>query len=332
VKGATRDRVLASIELLNYRPTQLAPRAAAARRHKTIALVVKELDNPYYAEIIGGARGVADARGYILLVVSSEGDYDAERRAIELLRARDVDGMMVTPVLDEHADLSHFFELKRRNIPFVLLEQVLGVPASLVDIDNVEASRRAAEYLIGLGHTRLAHFAGPSYSMHSMERVHGVRRAASASRLIFGDDDVVPAGAHLESGYEAALVFFRGRAAEDRPTAVTCYNDLVAVGVCRALRELGIDVPGDVSVVGCDDIPLVEYLAVPLTTVQVPKTEMGRIAAELLIGQIESREAVAPQKVYLESTLVVRASTRPLGGAVVVAPPHEPRAAVARPR
>jgi LacI family transcriptional regulator len=316
VRGATRDRVLAAIELLNYRPSQLAAgAAAAARRGRCLGVVVKELDNPYYAEIIAGARGVADARGYTLLVLSSEGGHEAERRGVELLRARDVDGFLVTPVLGEHTDLSHFFELKRRNIPFVLLEQVLGVPASLVDIDNVEASRRATDYLIGLGHARIAHFGGPAYSMHSLERVHGVRRACAASRLLFGDDDVVRAGAHLDGGYQAALAFFRARDVEDRPTAVTCYNDLVAVGACRALAELGLRVPDDVSVVGFDDIPLAEYLPAPLTTVRVPKTEMGRIAAELLVEHIESHQAVAPQKVYLESSVVVRASTAPPAGA-----------------
>jgi LacI family transcriptional regulator/LacI family repressor for deo operon, udp, cdd, tsx, nupC, and nupG len=315
VRGATRDRVLASMELLNYRPAQFPGRATAARRDRSIAILVKEIDNPYYAEVILGARAVAEAKGYTLLVASSEGGYDAERRAVDVLRARDVDGLIVTPVLDEHADLSHFFELKRRNFPFVLLEGIRGVPASLVDVDNVDAARRATEHLISLGHVRLAHFAGPAYSMHSLERIDGTRRACSASRLIFGDDDVVAAGAHLADGYAAGLAYFRDRPAAERPTAVTCYNDLVAIGLCRALRELGLRVPDDVSVIGYDDVPVLEYLPVPLTTVRVPKTQMGETAAQLLIRHVESREALPPEKVFLEATLVERASTRPVGGA-----------------
>ncbi len=309
VKHSTRDRVVAAIELLNYRPTRQAGRAGA-RRDKSIALLVKEIDNPYYADVIAGARAHAGAHGYTLVVVSSEGEYEAERRAVELLRAKDVDGLIITPVLDEHADLSHLFELKRRNFPFVLLEEIRGVQASLVDVDNIEASRRVVEYLIGLGHTRIAHFAGPAYSTHSYQRLDGVRRACSASRLIFADADIVPAGAHLENGYRAGLEFFRARKAADRPTAVTCYNDLVALGVCRALLELGLRVPEDVSVVGYDDIPLADFLSVPLTTVRVPKVEMGRVAAQLLIRHIESKEVVPPQKVALDAELVVRGSTR----------------------
>jgi LacI family transcriptional regulator/LacI family repressor for deo operon, udp, cdd, tsx, nupC, and nupG len=321
VRDATRDRVHAAIELLNYRPTRVAGRAAA-RKAKSIAVLIKEHDNPYYASVVSGVRAVTDERGYTLLVISSEGVYETERRAVELLREKDVDGLIVTPVVDEHPDFSHFFELRRRNFPFVLLEEVRGVIASLVDVDNVEASRRAVEYLIGLGHRRIAHFAGPAYSMHSQERVDGVRLAYSRSHLAFTDGDIVPAGAHLEDGYRAGLALFRARAPHERPTAVTCYNDLVALGLCRALAELGLRVPDDVSVVGYDDIPLCEYVPAPLSTVRVPTAEMGRTAAEMLVRHIEARQAVPPQRVNIDAALVVRQTTAPPpeGPAVRAAP------------
>jgi LacI family transcriptional regulator/LacI family repressor for deo operon, udp, cdd, tsx, nupC, and nupG len=323
VKHETRGRVLHAIEVLNYRPSQAAGRAAA-RKGKCIAVVIKEHDNPYYAAIVDGVRGATASRGYTLLVVSSGGEHEVERRAIELLRDKDVDGLIVTPVFDEHADLSHYFELKRRNMPFVLLEEIRGVPASLVDVDNVEVSRQAVEYLIGLGHTRILHLAGPPYSTHTHERVDGVRRAYSGSHLVFREHDVVRAGAHLEDGYRAGLEVFRDRDAGDRPTAVTCYNDLVAIGLCRALDELGLRVPQDVSIIGYDDIPMCEYLRAPLSSVRVPKVEMGEIAAQMLVRHIESRQAVATQKVYLDAALVVRASTAPPAAAGAAAPSHAP--------
>ena len=188
VRDATRDRVVAAVELLDYRPGAPSLRgaarargSAAARMPRSLGLLIKEADNPYYAAIVAGARATADAHGYTLLVASSEGGYDAERRAVELLHAYEVDGLMVTPVLDQDADLSHLFELKRRQYPFVLLEDVRGVPASLVDVDNGQAACTAAEHLIALGHTRIVHFAGPAYSSHTLERLNGVRRACSAS-------------------------------------------------------------------------------------------------------------------------------------------------------
>jgi len=309
VKGRTRDRVLAAIELLNYRPTQQKGRST--RRYRSIALLIKEYDNPYYDEVTAGVRAYAETQGYMLLVVSSEGSYEAERRAVELLRDKEVDGLIAAPVLDDHADLSHFFELKRRNFPFVFLEQVRGVSASLVDLENVGASQKAVEYLFELGHRRVAHFAGPAYSAHSQERVDGVHRAYSRTNLVFDHSDIVSAGAHFEDGYRAGLAFFRTRAPGECPTAVTCYNDLVAMGLCKALTELGLRCPEDISVIGFDDIKFCETFSVPLTSVRVPKFEMGDLAAQMLIRHIESKHAVIPQKVYLDAALVIRRSTAP---------------------
>ena len=308
VADDTRDRVRAAIDALNYRRAPAAG-AAKVRQGRCIGLIIKEIDNPYYGEIIAAARAQAQTSGYTLLVVSSEGEYDAERRAVEVLQAKDCDGLIVTPVLDEQTDLTHLFELKRRNFPFVLLEEVRGVQASLVDVDNVEGSRLAVAHLIAQGHTQIVHFAGPAYSTHSMQRVDGVRRACSASRLIFTDDDVVVAGAHLDDGYRCGLELFRGRSAGTRPTAVTCYNDLIALGLCRALAELKLRVPEDVSVIGFDDINLLPYLPLPLTTVRIPKTQMGRLATQMLVRQVESKEVVRPRKVFLDAELVVREST-----------------------
>jgi LacI family transcriptional regulator len=310
VKESTRARVENAIELLNYRPAPVVNGYAAANGAKSLGIVIKEVDNPYYAEVVLGARGVAEENGYSLFVASSEGEYEAERRAIDLLRTKGIDGMIVTPVLHAGSDLSHLFELKRRNYPFVLIEQVIGVRASVVDVENVEASRRAAEYLIQQGHTQILYLAGPDYSMHSQERIDGTWRACSAAHLRFNDSHIVRAGAHLADGYRAGMEYFGACPAESRPTAVSCYNDLVAAGLYRALAELGLRVPDDVSVVGFDDIPLAEYLTVPLTTVRMPKARMGALAAEMLIKHVEAQMVIPPQHAMLESELVVRASVR----------------------
>jgi len=312
VKDSTRERVLDAIERLNYRAAPVHTWQVQPTGRKSLGLIIKEVDNPYYAEVVLGARAVAEENGYSLLVASSEGKYESERRAVELLRAKGIDGLIVTPVLHAQSDLSHLFDLQRRNYPYVLIEQVLGVRASIVDVVNEDASRKAVEYLIAQGHTRIVHFAGPTYSMHSQERIAGVRHACSASHLIFTDDHIVRAGAHLADGYRAGLAYFRSCPAESRPTAVTCYNDLLAAGLYRALAELGLRVPDDVSVIGWDDIPLAEYLSVPLTTVRMPKARMGALAAQMLIKHVEAHSVLPPQLVTLESELVLRASVRRL--------------------
>lgn len=309
-----RLRVMDAVEALNYRPSRGAG-ALPARRGRSLGVLVKELDNPYFAGVIAGIRAHADAHGYALLVASSERSPEAERRAVALLTAGDAAGLIVTPVLDEHADLSHLFELKRRQVPFVLLGGIRGVPASLVGVDNLTASRAAGEHLIAQGYTRIAHFGGPPGSTQADERIDGLRRACGAASVPFTDADVIPAGAHLEDGYRAARAYFAAIAPEARPTAVTCFNDLVALGVCRALAECGLRVPGDVAVVGYDDIPLLEYLPTPLTSVRVPTHEMGRLAAELLLRHVDGGPAVPTQKIYLDAQLVVRGSTPPRGEA-----------------
>ena len=311
----TRDRVLAAIELLNYRPTQQSG-VRAATRHRSIALIIKEHDNPYYDEVTAGVRAFAETQGYMLFVVSSEGSYASEKRAVELLHEKGVDGLIAAPVMDEHADFSHFYELKRRNFPFVFLEQVRGVPASLVDLENVGASQKAVEYLFALGHRRVAHFAGPEYSLHSEERANGVRRAYSSTNLVLAPEDIIAAGAHFDDGYRCGRALFESRARSEWPTAITCYNDLVAMGLIKAIIDLGLRCPQDVSVIGFDDIRFCDTFLVPLTTVRVPKFDMGSTAAQMLIEHIESREAVAPRRVYLDAALVVRSSASPPVNAV----------------
>jgi LacI family transcriptional regulator len=312
VKDSTRRLVLRAIEELNYRPSPSARRGFRAAAGRRVHVVIKESLNPFYAEALRGIQDVADEKGYLVTASTSEGRYEMEQRIVRLCTEQETDGLIIAPVLNHDTDLSHIYELKRNGVPFVLLEAIRGIGANLIEVDNVKLSTQAVSYLIEQGHSRIVHFAGPPYSQHSQERSEGVRRAFSESHLVFDDSMLVCAGASLEEGYHAGLEFFRGRRSADRPTAATCYNDLVAIGLMRALRELGIDVPQDVSVVGFDDLKILEYLPLPLTTVHVPKYEMGRRAAEMVIRQIEAKGDFPAERVFLDARLVIRQSTRSL--------------------
>ena len=316
VSESTRREVLDAIEALNYRPDASAQRKLQSRGPKSIGLIIKEIHNPYFADVIVGAQEKAQEEGYAIMLSSSEGERDTEGQIVNLLVEKDVDGIIINPLLDHDADLSHLFNLKRRNIPFVLLEEVHGLKSNLVDVDNVQASRKMTSYLIDLGHKDIVHFAGPEYSMHSDERVEGFRQAFFDSHQIYSEDFAVRAGAHLQEGYETGIEYFEDRSASERPTAVACYNDLVAIGLLRALRGLDIDVPGEVSVTGFDNIELCDYAPVPLTSMGVPTTEMGRTAMEVLIRQIEASDHHEPEVVNLEAELTVRDSTAPVETAV----------------
>ena len=310
MKDSTRRKVNRAIDELNYRPRAAAQNGFQADLNKSIGLIIKESDNPYFADVIAGARNRGNEEGYTILSASSEGNYDTEQQIVDVFKNKDVDGLVIIPVLDKNADLSYLFDLKRRNFPFVLLEEVKGVQASLVDIDNEEASKMAAQHFLDEGHERIVHFAGPEYSMHSMERVRGMRQAFSESPHVFSDDLVVQAGAHLSDGYQTGKEYFGELPVEERPTGVICYNDLVAVGLMRALRELEIDVPGEVAVIGCDDIELAQYVSTSLTSIRIPKFEMGYRAVDILIDRVELDQTPAPEKIHLDAELVQRESTR----------------------
>lgn len=312
VSESTRKTVLKAIEALNYRPNASAQRRLQKNGPKSIGLVVKEMHNPYFADVIVSAQERANAEGYSIMLSSSEGKRETEGQIVELFVEKDVDGIIINPLLDRNADLSHLFDLKRRNIPFVLLEEVHGLQSNLVDVDNVQAARDITSYLIDLGHEDIVHFTGPEYSMHSQERVEGFRQAFFDSQLVYSDDFVIRAGARLEEGYQTGMEYFQDLPPADRPTAVMCYNDLVAIGLLRALRELDIDVPGEVSVTGFDNVKTCDYAPVPLTTMGVPTAEMGRAAVEVLIRQIESDGTREPEVVNLQAKMTVRASTGPV--------------------
>jgi len=310
IRESTRRNVLRAMEDLAYRPSPSARRGFRPAPGKSIAFIVKESGNPYYSEVLAGIEEVAAERGYLVSVSSSAGKYERERRIVEQCTEREIDGLIITPIRHDDSDLSHIFELKRSNVPFVLLEKVPGIQASLVDVDNTRGSWEAVKYLIDQGHARIAHLAGPQYSEHSRERADGVRRAFSESQLVFDESMIVHAGDALEDGYRTGLEYFRDRAAADRPTAVTCYNDLVAIGLLKALRELAIRVPADVSVIGFDQLQLLDYFPLLLSTVSIPKHEMGRHAAELLISQIETTRNLPAERVVLATELIIRESTR----------------------
>lgn len=309
IKESTRREVLRVMAELKYRPSRSARRGFRPVAHRSISFVVKEALNPYYAEELRGIQEVAAERGYTIFMSSSDGQHDLERGIVEQCMERELDGLIITPIRNDDSDLTHLFDLKRNNIPFVLLEQVKGIRANLVDVDNVKASFEAVRHLIEQGHSRIVHFAGPNYSEHSRERAEGMRRAFSESHLVFGDAMLIRAGAAPEDGYRTGLEYF-GAQRDNRPTAVTCYNDLVALGLLRALRELEISVPDEVSVVGFDDLRILEFFPLPLTTVHVPMYEMGKRAAEMLIRQIEARTEFPPEKVFLDAELMIRGSTR----------------------
>jgi LacI family transcriptional regulator len=301
----TREKVLEVIKRLNYRPSEVA-RSLSSKKTRCIGLVIKEIDNPYFAKVMKGVFDTCCKNGFTVLLGSSELSPAQEMQSIETLASQRVDGLIISPLQDQEIDFTYLADLQRGNYPLVTLGTIKNYTTNVVDIDNVSAAYQAVNYLIALGHTEIAYFAGPSYSSHSTDRLAGYQQAFIDHNLPIPKNFIQQVGSYIGNSYQVGIEFFSQNT--HLPTAVFCYNDLVAIGLINALLELGIQVPDQISVIGFDDIDICESVKIPLTTVHVPAYEIGRKAAELLIRQIMNPDEILNEKIILEAKLIGRDS------------------------
>ncbi len=308
VSEATRKKVLKVIEKLNYRPNQVA-RSLSSRQTKSIGLVIKEIDNPYFAKVMKGVFDVCVKSGYTVLLGSSELDPEQERQSVETLRNQQVDGLIISPLHGDNKDFTYLAELLRYKYPLVMLEPVKNFTTNVVGVDNAKAAYAAISYLINLGHSEIAYFAGPLYSAHSENRLEGYKQALMDHNIPIRKNFIIQVGSNIDDGHKAGKILFSNL--ENSPTAVFCYNDLVAVGLVDVLIEMGISIPDEISVIGFDDITFCESARIPLTTVHMPTYQIGEAATRLLINQISNREQVLNERIVFDAHLVKRQSCGP---------------------
>ncbi|MFA7563752.1 MAG: LacI family DNA-binding transcriptional regulator [Candidatus Neomarinimicrobiota bacterium] len=312
VNPATREHILKVMKDLNFRPRGMARNLKNGDQVRCIGIIIKDLNYPFYTSIAAGAREYANSQGYSVIVASSENDHECEKKFTHLFSIKDIKGAIIAPIVEGEAEIDHLFKLKRINYPFVLLEDVKGIQANVVAIDNLSAIKTAVKYLIDNGHTKIVHFAGPPQSSHTQERIEGFRHAFSESPLIFNKNLIISIGSRHEEAYGNTMNYFKNRSREDYPTAIVCFNDQQALAVMTALKELNIRIPEDISIIGNDDIMYAKIYPVPLTTIRAPQREIGYKAAEILIRNIESPTALPNEKMVLNTDLVIRESSRVL--------------------
>ncbi len=312
VEPSTRDHILEVMKNLNFRPKGVARNLKNGLQDKSIGVIIKDLNYPFYTSIAAGAKEYAGSKGYSVIITSSDDDHECEKKLSHLFSAKDIKGIIMAPIVEGTSEIDHLFKLKMINYPFVLLEAVKGIQANVVAIDNTKAIKKAVKYLMDSGHRKIIHFAGPLQSSHTHERIEGFRHAFSESTLIFRDDMIVFVGSRYEESYNKAIEYFKNKNREDYPTAIVCFNDQQALAVMTVLKELKIRVPDDISIIGNDDIYYAKIYPVPLTTIRAPQHEIGRRAAEILIRNIESSTVLQTEQVVLETEFVIRESTKVL--------------------
>jgi DNA-binding LacI/PurR family transcriptional regulator len=312
VKQETLDNILSVMKELNFRPKGIARNLKNDTQDKSIGVIIKDLNYPFYTAIASGVREYAKSKGYSVLVASSENNHEYEKKLSHLFSAKDIKGTIIAPIVAGTVEIEHLFRLKMINYPFVLLEDVKGIQANVVAIDNIRAIKRAVKYLIDNGHTKIVHFAGPAYSSHTQERIEGFRHAFSESTLVFQKDMIVHVGSNYDEAFRKTKDYFKNKNKKDYPTAIVCFNDMQALAVMAVLKELDIKIPEDISIIGNDDIYYAKIYPVPLTTISAPQHEIGKKAAEILIRNIEAPKLIPVERVVFETEFVIRESTKVL--------------------
>lgn len=299
VREVNRQKVLKAIEELNYQPNSAA-RSLVRGKTGVIGMSITNFNDSFYDRVIRVVNRKLAEQGYFLALSIAENEVEDN-----FLFQRDrVDGIILLSPLREN---EYVVELKRKNIPFVLLDnqfQHEDVPSVIVD--NYQGGYEATKHLIDLGHTQIAHIGGPSVFLSVEERKRGYVQALNEAGLTpFGMEFC---GFTVSSGYEVAKRWIR----EDKlPTAIFSGDDFIALGVVQALREEGILVPHDISVVGFDDQQFVGEFFPRLTTVRQPEAQMGSIGVDLLL-QLINGEVMPAAVTKLAPQFLVRESTAPV--------------------
>ncbi len=310
VSGETASRIRAAAQSLGYRPNAVA-RSLRTRRSDTVGVLIPDLNNPLFPPIVRGIEDRLAAAGYIALIGNTDSDVERERLVFERMRARHVDGIVTATA---HLDSPLLAEAVADRLPVVLVNRAAnGYGFPCVSTDNERGIAMAVEHLIALGHRRIGHIAGPQDISTGLSRFRGFTAAMAAHGIEADPRLIVYARAYsLDEGDRCGRELL---AAEPRCTAIAAANDMLAVGCYAAIESAGLTCPADISVVGFNDMPFIDRLKPPLTSVSFPHYQVGTEAGRLILEQIaaSAEGAILPsgqaETLYLAPELKVRGST-----------------------
>ncbi|MBD8621305.1 substrate-binding domain-containing protein [Pseudomonas sp. CFBP 13727] len=298
---ATRERVNAAVEQAGYRPNLMAVQFRS-RRTFNLVILVPHIANSFFARVISGAQKAAQSAGYRVLLCDTLGCEATEREYADLVHAHQADGVLQLRAYDPFASTTHVADLP----PIVNACEILeGGRHPTVSLDNHGAARAVTEHLLALGHRRVGLINGPATSPLTRDRRAGYEAAMRAAGITPDAKLICPGDFSLKAGYNGALQLL---GMPERPTALFCESDEMAIGALKRIKEMGLRVPQDVSLAGFDDIELAAYCDPPLTTIAQPAECFGQHAVDMLISLIEKRP-LEVRHVTLPHSLVVRQST-----------------------
>jgi LacI family transcriptional regulator len=293
---------------LDYHPDQVA-RSLRVGRTNAIGMIVPDISNQFFSEIMRSVEEWSEKKHFSVIMCDSNENSDRERRHLSTLFSRRVDGVLLASSVSDAAQ----DRLTMRRFPIVFVDAVPpGLKYGAVVVDNSQGAYGATRYLIDLGHRKIAIITGRLDRSVGLDRMEGYRKAMQEAGLLIPEDYIRYGDFHVESGHKWGLALMR---MAERPTAIFVCNNAMTLGLLRALADLGINCPGQVSIVGFDDVDWATSFTPRLTCVAQPTYEIGKLATEMLLQQILSSsngDAVSEQpKIVLQAELRIRESARP---------------------
>jgi len=309
ISPQTTERIEEIAVQLSYQPS-VAARSLKTNRSLVLGVIVSQIADPYFSEILQGIDDVAQENGYSLFIASAEHNPRRENAIIQTMREHRVDGVILcSPRL--YAQQSQ--QLNSYNIPIVAINNQADEDYQFaIYHDDVDGCRQACQHLIDLGHTKIAYLGDATAGRTNQERLLGFRKAMQeAGKQVQEENIYLASGSSAAQGLAGAEYFL---SLSEKPTAIICYNDMIAIGVLKAVRQMGLSVPQDLSVTGFDNILYSDYTQPPLTTIDQPKRFLGSEAAKMMFAQLCSNNHPVngvPWNRKLKGMLLIRQSTAP---------------------
>ncbi|WND03582.1 LacI family DNA-binding transcriptional regulator [Temperatibacter marinus] len=307
VRDVTRKKVMKAVEELNYRPNSVA-KSLASNKTDSIGILVSELHGPIFGSMMSEIEATLRNAGKHVIFTAGHSDEQSEREGIEFLLNRNCDALILHVEAISDADLVAY--QARAKTPFIFLNHFIdALPDNCIYLNNELGGQLSAQALIDKGHKHLAYIAGPFWKQDANERFRGFKNSLEAAEFILDDDLVFEGDYHEDSGYLGMKQILETK----KPfTGVACANDEMAAGAMRAIREAGITIPDDISIVGFDNIIFTRFMSPKLTTIHFPIDAMGKMAAQLVMKRLYGMEMKDPVQYQFDPTLIERESIRSL--------------------
>lgn len=303
VSTQTAEKIRKAIKELNYKPSIIA-RSLTTNRTNTIGLIIWEITNPFFPDIIKGVEDYATELGYKILLVDIKDKSELIDSYIDSLKESSVDGIISA---SNAISKKYINNLRKEKFPFVFVSLSSESDFDYVDIDNFKGAYLITEYLINLGHKKIAHISGDIKTSDAISRIGGYKRALEENGIRIDEKLLIKGDFSEKSGFIGAKKLL---SLKQKPTAIFCANDFSAYGALDFITKNGYRVPEDISVAGFDNLYFSSLNLINLTTIDQPRYKMGAIAAEILINKIKNPKSDKRKEIILEPKIIIRKTTK----------------------